>query len=84
MKVKSDGKLEITIDEERIRKISNGNPWNFEVLKQLTKTATLMEVSCDDHRELRRMISENKTLLVRIAVVLGILASSVLGYSVVV
>ena len=47
MKVKSEGKLVIELDEERIARVSNGDPWRFEMLKQATKTATLTEVSIE-------------------------------------
>ena len=84
MKVKSEGRLEIVLDEEHIHKVSNGDPWRAEMLKQTTKTATLMEVSCDDHREIRQMLIDNGKTLARIAVSVGIILSILAGVTVVV
>ncbi len=67
MKVQSEGKLVIELDEAKIKADSEDETrYRFEMLKQTTKTATLMEVSVDDHREIRQLIIDNKTLLVRI------------------
>ena len=83
MKVKSEGKLEIVIDEERIAKVSNGDPWRFEMLKQATTTATLMGVSVSDHIEIKRMLVDNAKTLAKIAVGVGVLLSILTGATVV-
>lgn len=69
----------LELDETKIKRASNGDEWKFEMLKQATKTATLMEVSCDDHRELRQMIIDNKATLARIAVAVGVILSILTG-----
>ena len=85
MKVQSEGKLVLEIDEDKIREASQDESmYRFEMLKETTKTATLMEVSVADHRELRDMIADNKTLLVRIAMGMSILLTIILGTTVVV
>lgn len=84
MKVKSDGKLEIVLDEDHIRKQCSGDPYKFESLKQLTKVATLMEVSVQDHVEIRQMLVANGKTLAYIATATGILLSLLFGVTVVV
>jgi len=84
VKLDSEGKVTLEIDEARITRVSDGDAWKFEMLKQNTKTATYMEVAYDDHRELRQMVIENKILLVRIASAIGILLTLLIGTAVVV
>ena len=84
MNVKSEGKLEIVLDEEHIHKVSDGDPWRFDMLKQATRTATFLEVSCDDHREIRQMLIDNGKTLAKIAVSVGIILSILAGVTVVV
>lgn len=84
MKLSSEGKVVLEIDEDHIRKVSNGDPWRAEMLRQTTKSATLLEVSCDDHRELRQMLVANGKTLARIAIGMGILLSTILGATVVI
>jgi hypothetical protein len=83
MKLASEGKVTLEIDEELIDRVSEGDAWRAEMLKQTTKTATLMEVSQRDHIELRTLIVDNKVTLARVAAAIGILLSLLLGTTVV-
>jgi hypothetical protein len=84
MKLQSEGKTVLEIDEDKIKKVSNGDGWKYEMLKQMTKVATLMEVSCTDHREIKLMLSDNAKVLAKIATVTGVLLALLTGAAVVI
>jgi hypothetical protein len=84
MKLSSEGRVVLELDEGHLKKISNGSEYDFEMLKQVTKTATLMEVACNDHIEIRQMLMDNSKLLVKVATTVGILLALLTGTTVVI
>lgn len=84
MKLKSDGRVELELDEEAIRRAAGDDAYKFEMLKQVTKMATLVEVSMDDHRTMLQILVDNKVTLARIAVATGTILSILTGVTVMV
>ncbi len=85
MKLASEGKVTLEIDEEEARKAaSDPELWRLEMLKAALKNVELNERLCDDHTRMDRKLDDNGKTLAKIAVALGILLSILTGASVVI
>jgi len=73
MKLKSKGQVIFEMDDEELKQAAKDDTtWRYKMLENSTKTAVLMEQSCEDHREFRTLLYRAIAILSAIAAAVGV------------